>query len=141
MAIKKPSIHGGLFCRSAGLVLPLQVAVAVVLPAPTCADYFRILRGRPRLPRRLRGHACGGQPRKRRLQSFLQFPIILNDDVQIINRTDDGFYIIKYKKNDGTNSVIWLPDTFESHSNIDSKGSAAISMVKVYINKLLILNN
>lgn len=63
----------------------------------------------------------------------LSFPVILTDDVQIITRTDDGFYIIKFKKSDGSSSVIWLPDTLILQTPIDSSGGKAIEMVKDYI--------
>ena len=70
----------------------------------------------------------------------LQFPVILNDDVQIVTRTDDGFYIIRFTNSNGNISVIWLPDTLNINGVVDSKGSAAIEMVKEYINKFPVLN-
>ena len=63
----------------------------------------------------------------------LDFPIILTDDVQIVARTDDGFYIIRYKNNDGHHSVIWLPDGLNVPCSIDTKGSDAIKLVREFI--------
>ena len=61
------------------------------------------------------------------------FPIILTNDVQIVTRTEDGFYIIKYKNKDGNNSVIWLPDGLDVPCTIDTKGSSAIKLTREFI--------
>jgi hypothetical protein len=63
----------------------------------------------------------------------IQFPVILNDDVQIVNRTHDGFYIIRYKNSDGQNAVIWLPEGMTIPCSIDSNGSQAIKMARQFI--------
>ena len=68
----------------------------------------------------------------------LDFPIILREDVQIVARTDDGFYIIKYKNNDGNNAVIWLPDSLNIHGPVDSNGGAAIEIVTKFITEQLL---
>ena len=63
----------------------------------------------------------------------LTFPVILTDDVQIINRTDDGFYVIKYRHVEGHNAIVWLPETLMLDSPLNSAAGRAIERVKDYL--------
>lgn len=63
----------------------------------------------------------------------LNCPVIVTDDVQIMNRTDDGFYIIRFKNEDGNFSVLCLPDTLILESSKGSNAGRAIELVKDFM--------
>lgn len=69
---------------------------------------------------------------------ILNYPVRLQNDVRIVNRTEYGGYLITYKNSDGNNGIIWLPDELENHCPIDSKGGEAIELVRKYIHSLLV---
>lgn len=70
---------------------------------------------------------------------ILNYPVRLQNDVEIVNRTEFGGYLITYKNRDGTNSLIWLPDEPEYYCPPgDSKGGQAIELVRKYIHSLLV---
>jgi hypothetical protein len=69
---------------------------------------------------------------------ILNYPVRLQNDVEIVNRTEYGGYLIKYKTKEGNNGIIWLPDGLEIHCPVDSKGGEAIELVRKYIHSLLV---
>ena len=69
---------------------------------------------------------------------ILNYPVRLQNDVEIVNGTEYGGYLITYKNSDGNNGIIWVPDELDIHCPLDSKGCQAIELVKEYIHSLLL---
>lgn len=78
---------------------------------------------------------CTNLLKSKNLMRPLEFPIDLTKGVQIINRTRDDCYIVRYKSAGGAYGVIWLPDDLEKESHMDPIANEAIEMVRSYLTK------
>ncbi len=61
------------------------------------------------------------------------YPILLQNDVQIVRETHGGGYLIKYKENDGAYGIIWLPDELANPCPTNPKCHEAIVVAKKYL--------
>jgi hypothetical protein len=68
-----------------------------------------------------------------------EYPIQLQNDIQIVGTTEYGGYLVKYKRGEEIHSVIWLQDELINQCPMGSKGYEAIEVAKKYINSLLAL--
>ena len=67
------------------------------------------------------------------MMANLYLPVKLSDDVHIMFKTDAGCYIIMYKKVDGKNAIIYLPDSCNRNVILNSKGAEAMKLVTAFL--------
>lgn len=60
-------------------------------------------------------------------------PVKLSDDVHIMYKTNAGCYIIMYRKADGKNSIIYLPESCNTNVIMNSKGADALKLVTEFL--------
>ena len=56
----------------------------------------------------------------------------LRNDIEIVEKID-GYYIVKYKNNDGRNGIVYVPDLFKNYLKTDIHDEEAISVVRSYL--------
>jgi hypothetical protein len=66
------------------------------------------------------------------------YPINLQNEVQIVRKTEYGGYVIRYKKSKDNYGLLWLPDALENYCPMDSKAGEAIELVRKYVHSLLV---
>lgn len=65
-----------------------------------------------------------------------EYPIKLQNDVQIVGEAECGGYLISYKIAEDNNGIVWLQDETDNPYPGSSKAHEAIETVKKYINSL-----
>ena len=63
----------------------------------------------------------------------LDLPIRLENDVEIVTRSEDGAYLVKYKRRNGDDGLVYWPDRFKRYIASDYDEGKAIEIVQAYL--------
>ena len=63
----------------------------------------------------------------------LDLPIRLENNVEIMARSEDGAFLIKYKRQNGDEGLVYWPDRFKRYIASDRDEGNAIQIVQAYL--------
>jgi hypothetical protein len=63
----------------------------------------------------------------------LELPIHLENDVEIITRSEDGAFLIGYKKHNGENGLVYWPDRFKRYVESNRDEGKAVQIAQAYL--------
>ena len=63
----------------------------------------------------------------------LELPIRLENDVEIVARSEDGTFLIRYMKRDGGDGLVYWPDKFKRYVASSRDEGKAVEIVQAYL--------
>ena len=63
----------------------------------------------------------------------LQLPIRLENDVEIMARSEDGTFLIQYKLGGGEKGLVYWPDRFKRYVASNREEGKAVEIVQAYL--------
>jgi hypothetical protein len=63
----------------------------------------------------------------------LELPIHLENDVEIVSRSENGAFLIRYQKHNGDKGLVYWPDRFKRYVESNADEGKAVEVVQSYL--------